>query len=192
MAGFTTIDTCIDRIKAVLGQYLSTELTLIDTRNNTLAGAGTDNNFTTPTTAAADIQTYLDRNKAKSPRMVITDEGRTSYADDSTILDNEDAADSTLPRVDRRFRVGVSVRVASSSGSDTKDGARRRCNRIADAVMSTLYKYPQLGIPATSTATLPCRVYLVDDGRAQEVTEDAAQFYARDLIYEIRFIEARA
>lgn len=194
MAGFTTPDSILYRVQALLQQYHATELALIDTRNNGLHTAGHANYFTTPTIASADFQIIADRNKAKSARCVITDEGKM---DEGGVTMNALATShpSTMPRLDSKWRVGVRF-IYSSAGAATEgtDGARLRCNRLALAGHAVIMRYTLLDIPDASPAVsaMLADCDLIDFGRAQEVAEDSINSYAVQLVYGMRLIESRA
>lgn len=192
MAGITTVDTIVDRVKTLLEQYLNSEVDLVDTRNNGVAVDGSANDFTTPEVNDDDIQTYVDRRSASPVRLLVEDRGSTR--DREFQLRANEGDDSTLPRFDRTHAIAVTVMVASNRGDWTADGARRRCNRIAEAVAVIMGRYPALSVPGASPAlaTLVADTYLSDDGRATEAQVDDSQFYARTLVYDVRTIEARA
>jgi hypothetical protein len=204
MAGITSEDTIVDRVVAVLRQYLAANITINDTRNNAVAGAGSDNHFTTPSIASTDIQAYLDTKKGSAIRVIVTAEGSASNINEGmqfgyAAQDGSTEPTATEPRIDRQVRFGVSVRVKSAGGSQTTAGgtsahhARRVCNRVADAVTVTLYRYPFLNIPATSTAGIVNGgLGIVSDSRATEVGEDSVHYYQRDQVYEATTRESRS
>lgn len=203
MAGITTPDSVLERVQALLREYLNAEVDLIDTRNNTVAGVGSVNNFDTPNIPDACVQLYVDRLSAQPVRIVVADGG--NWSDNEFQLMGHEAMtgstepSSNTPRLDRTMRFVVGVRAAADGGVETTDGetsadhARRVCNRIAEAVRVIIARYPTLSIPATSTASLvPGGVQCSGDTRAADVDDDSTHYYSREITYEARLIESRA
>lgn len=207
MPGITTPDTIVDRVAAVIREYVNAEVDLVDTRNNTVAGSG-DNHFTTPSLSSTDVTTYSERSIEGRPiRIVVTDLGEWSDASQFQ-LTGEDAGEqlagtsepsSTLPRLQREMRLGIAIVAATAGGSQTTAGtsspehARRVCNRVGEAVRVVLARYPKLSIPATSTAGLATvSLRVISDRRAPETSEDAINVYRREIVCRVETIESRA
>lgn len=192
MAGFTTIDTVIARVKALIAQYLATETALIDTRNNAV-GDDANNSFTTPTLAAGDFQLYVDQSHAPVT-LTVQDGGSVSnrqYQMTVGGLTAGTAPDATLPRLDRAFRVEIVVRASAKDSTGGPFGARRICNRVADAAHVIMMRYPDLSIPATSKTGIVSDCDLVSDSLAPEFKGDEMTHWSRVLAYDVRLIESR-
>jgi hypothetical protein len=197
MAGITTVDSLMSRVRKLIRYYVDAEVTLIDTRNNAQAviDGDTDNSFDTPDVASADVQLYADQRMGSQIRIIIEDGGTFSNNDGFVVSTTYNGAEpsSTMPRVDRTHRIDIKVCVATNAGSDTFWGARLRCNRVADAVMVIMARYIDLAIPGQTIAGFDsCIVELSHDGRASEVEEESWQYACRVLSYNVRMIEARA
>lgn len=193
MAGITTIDSLLYRVALVLRQYHATEVALIDTRNNALATSDgyTANNFTSPTLASADVQVHRDTRTGITARCVVAEVGDVTYSREFH-YDNEGAA-STMPRVDRTFRLEIEWIVNSDGGVMAGDGAKLRCNRLADACVVTLGKYPLLSVPASALDPLPMGpLTLRNDGLAKEQKTDDTSRWRRALVYDAQLFEHRA
>jgi hypothetical protein len=198
-SGVVTVDTVVARVVTLLQQYHAANVTVVDTRNNVL-GAGTDNDFTTPTIVAADFQSFIDRNKGKFPRCLVTDEGTErpeewqDYGMDVAVGVEPGAK---FPRINRTWAVRVSFMYSTAGGSQTtagttaQDHARRVVNRLADGGRIVMARYPHLAIPATSTEPLVAAVTLRSDDRAREVDVDAVSHYQRDIRYDVQAIDDR-
>lgn len=207
MAGITTPDTIVDRVAAVIRQYVNAEVDLVDTANNTIAVSG-DNHFTTPSLSSTDVVSYSDRGIEGRPiRIVVTDLGE--WSDSSQFqLTGEDAGEqlsgaaepsSALPRLQREMRLGVLIISATNGGSQTTAGTsspehgRRVCNRVGEAVRVILARYPKLSIPATTTAGITtASLRVISDRRAADVSEDAINVYRREIVCRVETIESRA
>ena len=197
MAGITTVDTVIYRVVKLLRQYLDAEVDLIDTRNNAVAVTDSDsaNNFTTPDVPSADVQVYNDQRKASQIRVIVEDGGTSRAREAEYVITpyGGGVPASNLPIIDRSHRIEVRVCVATSAGGDGFWGARRRCNRVADAVRVIMARFVDLSVPgATLTGFDSAMVELVSDSRASEVQEETWQYAERVIAYDVRMIEARA
>ena len=197
--GLTSVDTICDRVALLIATYIDTEVDLIDTRNNTIAGASADNSFTTPSVPAAAVQVYVDDLPGQSIRIIVTDEGSQTVGEFTYYGQGMGAAPpSAHPTIDRQHRIGVAILAANTGGAQTTAGststfhARRVCNRIADAVRIIMARYPQLDIPSLSKTAICAGVTLANDARAAQVTEDDHQLYAREITYDVRTIEDRS
>lgn len=192
MAGFTTVDTVVARVKALQAQYLATETALIDTRNNAI-GDDANNSFTTPTLASGDFQAYVDQSHS-AVTLTVRDAGSVRNREfQATVggLATGTSPDATLPRLDRSFRIEIVVRASAKDSTGGAFGARRICNRVADAAHVIMMRYPDLSIPATSKAALVSDCDLVSDNLSPEFKGDEMTEWCRVLAYDVRLIESR-
>lgn len=201
MAGFTSVDTIMERIVLLLREYLAANVALIDTRNNAVATAGGPNAFTTPTIAAAQIMEGDDLSTAHKIRVAVMDGGTVRRALIEQVFGDEAPGEpeAKYPRVARTVRVNIEVHAFAGGGAETTAGtsdrftARRWCNRVTDAIDGIMQRYPRLGIPSTGKAILDgATVTWAGDTTAKNVDPDSPYHFARVLSYDIQTIEWRS
>jgi len=176
----------IERVAVVLRQYLQTELTKIDTAANAVAATG-DSSFTTETMADCEIQTFVDRLSGSKHRMTIREDGRREA---SLQVQDIEGANATLPRLDRWHDFIIEI-IVTDRGNWTPDGAWLRCDRITNAAIMVLNKYPKLSVSAKSLAVLVKGLDLQSDSAGGETQEEDHIRVTRELRYQVRQIEAR-